>query len=184
MTKRTDRVLTVIALLAIIVLLVKFFSSDRFFEWAFERHQNTASWAVRPLLLLPLCYSAWHRSMAGITLSVLAILSSMFWFPPPAQVRPDVEEFLAMERAVLRNGWTMSSITGLASILLYAIALVTAFWRRSWRLGLAVAILGAAGKIGWSMIASPDAGNAVLPFALAGAAVLVAALVLWRQLFN
>ncbi|MBO3759084.1 hypothetical protein [Ciceribacter sp. L1K22] len=184
MTKRADRVLAVIALLAIFMLLAAFFSSDRFFEWAFERHQNTASWAVRPLLLLPLCYSAWHRSMAGVMLSVLAILSSMFWFPTPDEVRPDVEKFLAMERAVLRNGWTSSSMAGLAAILLYATALIAAFWRRSWRLGLAVALLGAAGKIGWSVAASPGAGSAVVPFALVGVTALVAGLLLWRRLLN
>ncbi|WP_147179993.1 MULTISPECIES: hypothetical protein [Alphaproteobacteria] len=179
--KSLDRTVALAACCVIVVLLVMFFGNDAFFEWAFRRHQNTLSWVVRPLLLLPLCYCAWRRSLGGVMFCVLAILSSMFWFPAPSAPRAEVQQFLAMEQSVLSGGWTPAIIASLAAIVLYGVALVLAFWRRSWRLGLAVAILGAGAKIFWSVAASPGAGHVVIPFALSGVVVLLITLLLFRR---
>ncbi|MBU2328319.1 MAG: hypothetical protein KJ755_13345 [Alphaproteobacteria bacterium] len=180
-SSKTDRILAFVGLGLTVALILLFFRSDAFFDWAFDRHQNTASWLVRPLLLLPLCYSAWRRTAAGVSFSLLAILSSMFWFPAPPEARPDVAAFLEMERAVLRGGWTTSNILGLIAILSYGVAIVTAFWLRSWRVGFAVALAGAAIKIAWSLAASPDAGQAVVPYGVGGALVLALAIFLLRR---
>jgi hypothetical protein len=156
----------------IAAFLVVFFTVPAFFDWAFQRHQNLLSWVARPLLVLPLCYAAWRRSLSGVLASILAILTSMFWFPVPDTPVEQVRGFLAMERAFLTQGWTGQTLFGAGAVLAYTVALVAAFWHHSWGLGFAVAALGALLKGAWSLLFSPDAGQAVLPFALGGVVVL------------
>jgi hypothetical protein len=164
-----------------IVVLVTFFLADPDFRgWAFARHQNTASWIARPLLLLPLCASAWLRSPSGLLATILALLSSMFWFPVPETPRDDVIRFLTMERAFLSQGWTLDALVGATAVVAYGVALVAAFWKRSWRLGLIVAGVGAVLKVLWSFLHSPDAGGVILPFAGLGLVALVLAVWVWR----
>lgn len=181
LSKSADRYLAIAATVASLLLLTAFFTSDAFFEWAFNRHRNTASWVARPLLLLPMCYCAWKRSFGGIGVCIFALLSSMFWFPAPVEPREDVTAFLAMERALLGAGWTWSNLSGLIAVMVYAAALLTAFWHRSWKLGLGVAIIGAVGKIAWSLVFSPQAGSAVIPYAVGGALILAAVVFLSRK---
>lgn len=52
-----------------------------FLDWAWARHQNPLSWYVRPLFILPFCYFAYKKSVRGIMLTLVAVTSSMFWFP-------------------------------------------------------------------------------------------------------
>ncbi|MCI0768573.1 hypothetical protein [Bacillus sp. TL12] len=68
-----------------------------FFTWAFERHHNILSWYIRPLFLLPFCYFAYKRNVKGIIITLIALFTSMFWFPKPETVDSKVEKFLAME---------------------------------------------------------------------------------------
>ncbi|MBD8891072.1 hypothetical protein [Roseibium litorale] len=173
MTRKMDLAGAMFFTGAILCLLVVFFSNAAFFAWAFERHQNTASWVARPLLVIPFCFFAWKRSLAGIMASVLAILSSMFWFPVPAEPRPDVLRFLAMERELLSSGWSLENIWGAVAVVLYCAALAAAFWKHSWKLGLIAAAAGAALKSVWSVAFSPEAGAAVFPFAFGGLLLLV-----------
>lgn len=180
----TDRTLSAALALAIVALLWVFFTNPAFFDWAFTRHQNIASWLVRPLLVLPLAYAAWRRSLASILATVLALLSSMFWFPAPATPDPRVAAFLEMERAVLQAGWTPANIAALGLVIGWCALLCTAFWRRSWRLGLATAAAGAGLKAAWSLVFSPEAGGAVLPFALGGVVALALALWLARRVLR
>lgn len=168
--------LTVILIAALGAFLFVFFTNEAVFEWAFERHQNTWSWVARPLLILPYCYFAYKRSLNGIFLTILAIVTSMFWFPTPAEVDPRVTEFLTMERERLNAGFDRPNMIGIIFVVGFLVALAAAFWRRSLILGGAVAVLGAGAKSAWSIIASPEGGSAVLPFAIGGALVLVVAL--------
>ena len=69
-----------------------------FLNWAWERHQNPLSWYIRPLFVLPYCYFAYKRSVPGLTLTLIAVATSMFWFPAPAEVDPRAAAFLEMER--------------------------------------------------------------------------------------
>lgn len=180
MTK-ADLALSAVLAAAIAGLLAAFFTQPAFFDWAFARHSNVASWVVRPLLVLPLVWAAWRRTLAGILASVLAMLTSMFWFPAPVHPRADVLDFLAMERALLSAGWTPANIVGLLSVVGWVALLSAAFWKRSWKLGLATALAGAALKALWSVIFSPEAGAAVIPFAVGGAAVLAVTVWVWRR---
>ncbi|WP_020395975.1 hypothetical protein [Thiolinea disciformis] len=72
---------------------------NTFMEWAWARHHNVLSWYIRPLFLLPFCYFAYQRSYLGITLTLtlLALLSSMFWFPVPDSISPAVLSALQAE---------------------------------------------------------------------------------------
>lgn len=173
MTRTIDGTLAALVIALTASLLIAFFTNEAFFDWAFERHRNTASWIARPLLLIPFCYFAYKRSLAGIFATILAILTSMFWFSAPAEPRPDVLRFLGMERELLSQGWTVQTAFGAVAVVVYCAALAAAFWLRSWRIGLLVAAAGAVLKSAWSMIFSPEAGHAVLPYAFGGLAVLV-----------
>lgn len=183
MSKQADLRLAIVLALLIVLLLAVFFTNQAFFDWAFERHANTASWIARPLLVLPFCFFAWRRSLAGIMASVLAILTSMFWFPAPVEPRADVAAFLNMERELLSQGWTTETLFGAAAAIAYCTVLGTAFWKRSWALGLIAAAAGALSKMLWSVLFSPQAGSTVFPFALGGLAALIVAVVVIRRLF-
>ena len=174
---------TLLLIAALAAVLYVFFTNDSFFEWAFERHQNTLSWVARPVLILPYCYFAYRRSLNGILLTVLAIATSMFWFPVPAEVDPRVADFLLMERERLEAGFDRENIFAIIMIVAFLGGLAAAFWRRSLLWGGFVAVLGAGGKALWSVIASPESGAAVIPFALGGLVLLLAvlALVSWRR---
>jgi hypothetical protein len=74
---------------------------DAFLSWAWARHPIILSWYIRPLFLLPFCYYAYRRSINGIVLTLLALASSMFWFPEPEHADPEALEFLAAEQEYL-----------------------------------------------------------------------------------
>src|ERR687893_2252015 len=108
--KRTDVLLSAgalgLALFAMMVVTVTG-STGEFIAWAWARHHNELSWYIRPLFLLPFCYFAYRRSLLGITLTVVALATSMFWFPAPERANPGAAEFLAMEREYLTGEWSL-----------------------------------------------------------------------------
>lgn len=164
-------------LVAIAGFLVALFTSAPFFEWAFARHQNVLSWIARPLLLLPFIFFAWRRSLNGILISILALLTSMIWFPAPAEPDPQVAAFLAMEKTRIRAGLDLKNLLGLAAILLYGGALAAAFWRRSLLLGGVVVASGALAKALWGLAEGGDSGTVLLPFAFGSAILIISILV-------
>ncbi len=108
--KRTDVFLSAgtlgLALVAVMAVAATGNTSE-FVAWAWERHHNVLSWYIRPLFLLPFCYFAYRRSLLGMTLTLLALATSMFWFPAPAEASPAVNEMLAAEREYLTADWTL-----------------------------------------------------------------------------
>ena len=70
-------------------------------EWAWTRHHNPLSWYIRPLFLIPFCYFAWRRNLTGVAATLVALATSMFWFPALASPDPRVAEFLEAERQYL-----------------------------------------------------------------------------------
>ncbi len=150
-----------------------------FLAWAWDRHHNVLSWYIRPLFLLPFCYFAYRRSLLGISLTLFALATSMFWFPKPEQPDPKVLEFLEMEKAHLTGAWTLSKtlLTLLVPISLAALAL--AFWKRSMILGVVVMDALALGKVVWSFYYGGMAGGLVIvPPALAGLVICNAVVLL------
>jgi hypothetical protein len=147
-------------------------TTDEFVAWAWARHHNVLSWYIRPLFILPFCYFAYKRSLWGIVITLLALATSMFWFPAPAHSSPAVNEMLASEREYLTANWTLWKVLIALLVPLGFAALALAFWRRSLAWGLALINAMVLFKIGWTFLFSTEAGAmSHLPAALLGLVV-------------
>jgi hypothetical protein len=150
-------------------------------SWAWARHHNPLSWYIRPLFLLPYVFFAWRRSPFGIAATLVALASSMAWFPAPTTPEPKIEAFLAAERAWLSGPWSVGKVGLALTVPLSMGLLAAAFWRRSWRLGVFILIAIAVGKTTWSVVAGGTAGWAVVRPALAGLLLCIAGVVAARR---
>jgi hypothetical protein len=170
--KRTDVILSVATLalaLVAVVVIVATASANEFVAWAWARHHNILSWYVRPLFILPFCFLAYRRSLFGIVLTILALATSMFWFPAPEHISPAVNEMLKAEEAYLTANWTLWKILIALLIPLTFAALGLAFWKRSLVWGLAVVNAAILFKIAWTFLFSTQAGAlSHLPAAVLG----------------
>jgi hypothetical protein len=147
-------------------------NTDEFAAWAWARHHNELSWYIRPLFLLPFCYFAYKRSLWGIVLTVVALATSMFWFPAPERVDPRAAEFLAVEREYLTSDWTLMKVLLALVVPVSFAALAVAFWRRSLVWGLAVINAMVLVKLVWSFYFGDTSGGlTLLPSAIVGLAV-------------
>lgn len=133
------------------------------FEWVWARHHNELSWYVRPLFIVPFCWFAYRRSPWGVVLTVLALPTSLFWFPAPAQPSPRAEAYLAWERQFFLEGSPVAQIVLAVLVVAFFWALATAFWRRSWIWGLVVINAGTLLKVAWSVTFGGSAGWAAVP---------------------
>ncbi len=176
MTKRTDIVLSAGTLALVLISLVVMAATgtlDEFAAWAWERHHNVLSWYIRVLFLLPFCYFAYKRSLTGIVLTLVALATSMFWFPAPERPDPRALEFLAMEREYVLGDWTMTKILLGLLVPVSLAALALAFWRRSIVYGLVLINAIVLVKLAWSFyFGDVSGGLTLLPSQLAGLAVL------------
>jgi hypothetical protein len=173
--KRQDAILAAGTLaLALIAagVIVATASTDAFVAWAWARHHNVLSWYVRPLFILPFCFFAYRRSLLGIVLTLLALATSMFWFPAPEHPSPAVNEMLASEREYLTADWTLWKVALALLVPGGFAALALAFWRRSLVWGLVVLNAMVLLKVAWTFLFSTEAGAmAHLPAAVLGLAV-------------
>ena len=172
---RTDVILSVATLALALVaagVIAATSSTGEFVAWAWGRHHNILSWYVRPLFLLPFCFFAYRRSLFGILLTLLALVTSMFWFPAPEHASPAVNEMLKAEEAYLTADWTLWKVLIALLIPLTFAALGLAFWRRSLAWGLAVVNAAILFKIAWTFLFSTEAGAmSPLPAAVLGLVV-------------
>ena len=173
--RRTDVILSV-GTLALVLLAVAAMTAtgtlDEFGAWAWERHHNVLSWYIRPLFLLPFCYFAYRRSLFGITITLVALATSMFWFPAPEQSSSGALEFLAMEREYLTGEWTVAKILLALIVPLSFAVLALAFWKRSIVYGLVLINAMVLIKVVWSFYFGGGAGGlTLLPSAIVGLAV-------------
>jgi hypothetical protein len=146
---------------------------DEFGAWAWERHHNVLSWYIRVLFLLPFCYFAYKRSLFGIVLTLVALATSMFWFPAPARPDPKTIEFLAMEREYLAGEWTTTKILLGLIVPGSLAALAVVFWKRSIVYGLVLINAIVLVKLAWSFYFGDTSGGlTLLPSQLVGLAVL------------
>lgn len=141
---------------------------DGFLSWAWARHHNVLSWYVRPLFILPLAYFSYKRSLLGIVLTLVALATSMFWFPAPKRVDPKVEEFLAFEKEWITGAWTAEKIVSALTVPLILGVLCLAFWKRSLVWGLLVINAIAVTKVVWGIVDGTGTGWAMLAPALVG----------------
>jgi hypothetical protein len=173
--KRTDVILSA-GTLALVLLAAAVIAAtgntNEFAAWAWARHHNELSWYIRGLFFLPFCYFAYKRSLWGIVLTVVALATSMFWFPAPERVDPKAVEFLAVEREYLTSDWTLTKILLALLVPVSFAALAVAFWRRSLVWGLAVINAMVLVKLVWSFyFGDASGGLTLLPSAVVGLAV-------------
>jgi hypothetical protein len=146
---------------------------DGFLSWVWARHHKVLSWYIRPLFLLPFCYFAYKRSLAGIGITLLALATSMFWFPAPEKPSPAVIEMLAAEKEYLTGEWTLAKFFLALLVPISFTALALTFRTRSLLYSLAAINASIVFKIiAWTFVVS-DATRALahLPAAVLGLAV-------------
>lgn len=139
-----------------------------FGDWAYDRHANPLSWYIRPLFLLPLAYFAHRRQGWGIAATLVALATSMFWFPAPADPDPRINEFLAFEKDWLSGDWHATKLLLSLLVPLSITAYCLAFWRRSLLWGLVILNAMAVGKLLWGVVAGDGTGWAMTAPALTG----------------
>jgi hypothetical protein len=149
-------------------------------SWAWARHHNVLSWYVRPLFFLPFCFFAYRRSVLGIVVTLVALVTSMAWFPAPAQPDPAMVQMLEVERDYLTGEWTLGKVVIALLVPVAFGAIGVALWRRSIGWGLVVINAAVLFKIAWTYFfdAEGAGADAHLPAALIGLAVVDAVLVL------
>lgn len=143
-----------------------------FLQWAWERHHNPLSWYIRPLFVLPFCYFAYKKNGWGVFLTIVAVLSSMFWFPAPESPDARAEAFLEVERQYITGNWTTAKVAMTALVPIWFAVLAWAFWRRSWLVGLWVINLGALLKVVWSFYFGGSTAWSIIPPVLLGALIV------------
>jgi hypothetical protein len=186
-TRRTDVILSVGTLALVILAVVGMAATgtlDGFGAWAWERHHNVLSWYIRPLFFLPFCYFAYKRSLFGMVLTLVALATSMSWFPAPETTSPAVVEMLAAEEAYFAADWTLLKVLLALIVPISFAALGLAFWKRSLVWGLAVINGAILIKTGWTFVVSSEAGAmSHLPAAVLGLAVLNAVILyIWQRM--
>ena len=137
---RNDKLIAFVFALLTVVFLVISMTNEHFFNWVFERHQNQMSWYIRPIFLIPFCFFAYKHSLAGISLTLFCLFTSMFWFGKPDVVSNEVKYFLQFEKEWLYGDWSYRKILLILSVPISFFALGLAFWKRSLWMGLGVLI--------------------------------------------
>ena len=183
--RRTDVILSVGIVVLVLLAVVGMAATgtlDEFGAWAWERHHNVLSWYIRPLFFLPFCYFAYKRSLFGMVLTLVALATSMSWFPAPETTSPAVVEMLAAEKAYFAADWTLGKVLLALIVPISFAALGLAFWKRSLVWGLAVINGAVLIKTGWTFVVSTEAGAmSHLPAAVLGLAVLNAVILYVRH---
>lgn len=173
--KKIDLVLGSIFGIATLVFIILFFTNDSFFKWAFDRHHNILSWYIRPVFIIPIVFFAYKRSWTGVMVSIFSLFTSMFWFPVPESVSPQIIEFLSFEQEYLKGSWDASKIFIQLSVPLFFIALIFAAWKRNWKYVLIVMIAAAVLKTLWSAVFAGDSGLSIIKPAITGLVVCIGA---------
>jgi hypothetical protein len=107
-----------------------------------------------------------------MTLTILALATSMFWFPVPGESNAAVNEMLGAEREYLTTNWTLWKVLMALVVPASFAALGLAFWKRSLVYGLAVINAAILIKIGWTFVFGTEAGAmSHLPAAVLGLVV-------------
>jgi hypothetical protein len=147
-----------------------------FLNWAWARHHNPLSWYIRPLFILPFCYFAYNHNVRGMVLTVVAVASSMFWFPAPATPDPTAAAFLAVERDWIMGPLTLGQLVLTALIPVWFVALAAALRRRRWAAAASVIVAGTTLKVAWSFYVGGSSAWIVMPPVLLGNAVVAGGL--------
>ena len=120
---------------------------------------------------MPLAYASYRRSAWGIAATLIALATSMFWFPAPDRPDPRAVEFLRAEREWLAAPWGPAKVLMALAAPLSLGAFCLAFWKRSLVWDLVLLNGMALGKMLWSVIFGGESGLSVFAPAVLGLVV-------------
>lgn len=172
-SSKNDKSIALLFAFLTIFFLVLCTINEDFLNWVFERHQNQLSWYIRPLFLIPFCFFAYKHSLAGISITIFCLATSMFWFNKPEIVSEEVKMFLQFEKDWLYSDLNFNKLLLLLTVPISMGALALAIWKRNLWMGLAVVVLMATGKIIWSIQNAGEAGKSIVVPAVLGLLVCV-----------
>lgn len=172
--RNNDKKIAIAFLILTLGFLVLFLTNKEFVDWAYSRHQNILSWYIRPLFIIPICWFAYKKSWTGLSFTIFALFTSMFWFNTPSQVSPAVEEFLAFEKSYTFGVWDFQKIFLSLSVPLFLYLLTLAFWKRKLKYGIIVIIGAAILKIIWSIAFAGSSGTSIIKPAITGLIICIA----------
>lgn len=152
-----------------------------FQAWAFTRHQNQLSWYIRPILILPIIYFSYRKSLLGISASIFALFTSMIWFWVPKTTSPLVKEFLAYEQDFLEADWNLKKVLFAFLVISFFLLLIRATWLHSWKLLTLLLIITAFLKMIWSYLDSGRAGLTIVVPAILGLFICLFFLSFWKK---
>ncbi|KAA6450445.1 hypothetical protein [Bacillus swezeyi] len=135
-------------------------------EWAFQRHLHPLSWYIRPVFLVVLAYFCYKRSWKGVIVTFVLMMSSMFWFPVPETVNPEMQTVLDYELKLLSR--PVTAVLTIVFMMGFLVLIGTAFWKRSLTWGLAVLNVTLIGKVVLSLFLTGESGWAPLGNTLFG----------------
>ena len=118
------------------------------------------SWYIRPVFLVALAYFCYRRTWKGVIVTFLLMTSSMFWFPVPERINPEMQAVLDYEQMLLSN--PLSAVLTLAFMMGFLVLIGAAFWKRSLGWGLAVLNVTLIGKVVLSVMLTGENGWAPL----------------------
>lgn len=118
------------------------------------------SWYIRPVFLVALAYFCYRRTWKGGIVTFLLMTSSMFWFPVPERINPEMQAVLDYEQMLLSN--PLSAVLTLAFMMGFLVLIGAAFWKRSLGWGLAVLNVTLIGKVVLSVMLTGENGWAPL----------------------
>ncbi|MBU3112083.1 hypothetical protein [Clostridium lacusfryxellense] len=179
--QRNDKKIALIFFIFTLVFLVLFLSNKEFVDWAYSRHQNVLSWYIRPLFIIPICFFAYKKSLCGMSLTIFALFTSMFWFNTPTEVAPAIEEFLAFEKSYTFGAWDFQKIFLSLSVPLFFYLLILAFWKRKLKYGIIIIIGAAVLKIIWSVVFAGDSGASIIKPAVTGLFICLVAVYMFAR---
>ncbi|ACA40161.1 hypothetical protein J2D69_10630 [Lysinibacillus sphaericus] len=160
--RKYDTPLAIFFALCSTSLLIAFIFNHDLLDWAFARHHNQFSWYIRPIFIIPFCFFAFKRSLAGISFTLFCIFTSMFWFPEPTTVDTIVQEFLQYEVDYLTGDWELGKILLTLMVPLSLTLLALAFWQRNIWFGFSIMAFIAIGKVGWSILFVGNSGKSII----------------------
>lgn len=175
--------LVILVLLYSIALLVNaYLAGENIAAWVWDRHQNQFSWYSRPLFLIPACYYAYRRKF-GLIFGFMAMLfCSLFWFAAPENVAEHVSGYLEWEKQLFFSNKSMVPIISLSvAVAAFLVGLFSAFWYRSFWLGLILINAGTVLKIIVSVTLGNEFGTAAVIPSLSSLAIInFVAFFAWR----
>jgi hypothetical protein len=114
--------------------------------------------------------------------TLVAVASSMFWFPAPATPDARAIQFLEVEKQWILGPLTPAQLVLTLLIPVWFIALATALRRRLWAAAATVIVAGTALKVVWSFYVGGASAWIIVPPVALGNAVVAGVLLYayWR----